>query len=242
MPSSQQRVQGVVQQVKRVSSDSTPVRIDAWWLPLDQLLPQPGCCSVDELQRAERMLPQVRQRFLASRTALRYVLGEATGQPPADLVFAYSPYGKPWLPHDPQVQFNLSHSEGLGLLAIAPCPIGVDVERIERKLDLLPLAQRFFPAAEANFLAALAAADRHCAFLRSWVMKEALLKGTGQGLAGQLTELEFDHPRQILRGGDSADWHFQLLEAAGAIAAVATTDPAVLDLRNFPLPIRENSV
>jgi 4'-phosphopantetheinyl transferase len=186
------------------------------------------------------MLPQVRQRFLASRTALRYVLGQTTRQSPAELVFAYGPYGKPWLPQAPQVQFNLSHSEGLGLLAIAPCAIGVDVERLDRKLDPLLLAQRFFPAAEASYLAQLDAAARQSAFLRSWVMKEALLKATGQGLAGQLTELDFDHGQRMLRGSDSADWHFQLLEVDGAIAAVASVEPAVLDLRNSPLSIPGN--
>lgn len=233
---------GCFQPVRRVPSDLTTVRIDAWWLCLDQLVPQPLWCSADELQRAERMLPQVRQRFLASRTALRYLLGQATRQPPAELVFAYGPYGKPWLPQAPQVQFNLSHSEGLGLLAIAPCAIGVDVEQLDRKLDPLPLAQRFFPAVEADYLAQLDPTARQSAFLRSWVMKEALLKATGQGLAGQLTELAFDHGQRRLQGSDRADWHCQLLEVGGAIAAVASAEPAVLDLRTSPWSMPGHSV
>jgi 4'-phosphopantetheinyl transferase len=219
-----------------VSLAATQIPIQAWWILLDHLPPQPNWCSQDELQRAERMLAQVRQRFLASRTALRYTLGQATHQAPEDLSFAYGPHGKPWLPQFPQIHFNLSHSQGLGFLAIAPCPIGVDVEQIELHRSAVEIAARFFPPREAEYLTRLEPLDRQRAFLCSWVAKEALLKGSGLGLAGELTKLEFDHRRQTLDGQGSAGWHLQILERPGAIAAVATPTAMPITLRNFPLP------
>lgn len=227
----------VLARVSWVSSASRTIRVEAWWLNLDQLLPQPDWCSADELNRAVRMLPQVRSRFLAARTALRYLLSQATQLPPADLVFDYGPQGKPQLSDFPQLEFNLSHSEGLGLLAIAPCPIGVDLEQVMRPHSYIEIAQRFFPATEAHYLATLPPLAQQRAFLRSWVAKEAWLKGTGQGLAGNLSALAFDHHHQRLAGDGSDGWHLEILEPSGAIAAVATPIKTTLTLRQLSQPV-----
>lgn len=61
--------------------------------------------------------------------------------------------------------------------AVARAPVGIDVERIQRRGD--DLVARVMDAAEA----ALLDSDRALAFTRAWTAKEALLKKQGCGLA-----------------------------------------------------------
>ena len=46
--------------------------------------------------------------------------------------------GKPWFPDQPQVEFNVSHSGGLSLCALADGSVGADIERIRPRGAGLP--------------------------------------------------------------------------------------------------------
>ncbi|MFT3864560.1 MAG: 4'-phosphopantetheinyl transferase superfamily protein [Solirubrobacterales bacterium] len=95
--------------------------------------------------------------------------------------------GKPRLAEDPpRLSFNLSHSGGLALIAIAPggVEVGVDVERLRPRRDLVRLAERWLPEDDAGAVAAAAPGAREAVFYAAWTRHEARVKCLGTGLAG----------------------------------------------------------
>jgi 4'-phosphopantetheinyl transferase len=122
-----------------------------------------------------------------AQAALGRILAEALGEadPPA---LAQGENGKPRLAVEPgRLAFNLSHSGGLALVALAPggVDVGVDVERIKERRDLARLAARWLPAADALAVAAVPSAEQAAVFYPAWTRHEARVKCTGVGLAGQ---------------------------------------------------------
>jgi 4'-phosphopantetheinyl transferase len=148
----------------------------------------------DEVERLERLRRSaVGPRWLVSRAAMREVLAAELGVSPAAVRLKLGPHGRPQLDpdtHPIDLDFNLSHSGQLALLATARgMRVGVDVERL-RSRDPLRVADRYFSAAELEALRAHPPADRPRAFLRYWTAKEALAKGLGIGLTVPWGELE----------------------------------------------------
>ncbi|MGC1853430.1 MAG: hypothetical protein WA687_13430, partial [Solirubrobacterales bacterium] len=80
----------------------------------------------------------------ASHRALRRVLAHYLDADPGEIELRTGEYGKPALA-DPgaPLRFNLSHSSGAALIAVA-CgrEVGIDIERIRPRHDLLRLAER----------------------------------------------------------------------------------------------------
>jgi len=76
------------------------------------------------------------------------------------------------------VHFNISHSDGYVTVAVADCPVGID---IETKTDPeLKISARFYSEEEQE--AVRGAADPQKEFRRIWTRKEAYVKCTGTGL------------------------------------------------------------
>lgn len=121
--------------------------------------PGPAELPAEERERAEQFLrEEVARRWVASRWALRRVLGSYLDEEPAGVRLEIGEYGKPRLAGGGGPQFNLSHSEGLALVAVAELEVGVDVERIRPK--------------------------RPADFYVEWARREARLKCLGIGLSG----------------------------------------------------------
>ena len=121
-----------------------------------------------------------------ARAALGRILADALGEPePPALVQGEN--GKPRLAVEPgRLAFNLSHSGGLALVALAPggIDVGVDVEKIKERRDLARLAARWLPEADARAVAAVPPSEQAAAFYPAWTRHEARVKCTGIGLAG----------------------------------------------------------
>ena len=94
--------------------------------------------------------------------------------------------GKPFLPGFP---FNLSHSGDWSVCAVGPADLGVDLQA-ERPLRR-DLSRRFAPE-EREWLQGLPEKGRPGAFFDLWAVKEAVLKATGQGLAGGLNSFRVE--------------------------------------------------
>jgi 4'-phosphopantetheinyl transferase len=130
--------------------------------------------SDDECERAARLAAA--ERWIVARAAVRIVLGERLGLPPAEVAIATGRHGKPELAGTP-LRFNHSHSGDRALVALARgVEVGVDVERIARRSSAI---ERTLTEGER---AALAGGDRHTELLRIWCRKEALAKAIGGGL------------------------------------------------------------
>jgi len=170
----------------------------------------------------DRSPDQPRHPRTAAHSALRQVLAGYLGQPPAAIEIELGGSGKPRLPGG-ELQFNLSHSGGLALIAVASDrPVGVDVERVDRARDFLALAERALGQADVAAVRAAAAGDRSGVFYAAWVRHEARLKCLGPGLTGRAP----DSPvavRQVDAGPGYA-----------AAVAVAGTEAPPLRLRTLP--------
>ncbi len=156
--------------------------------------------SPDECQRAERYrFDRDRNWFVVARATLRTILSEYLGTDPRELQFATGSHGKPSLATTSvggMVQFNLSHSHGKALYAIAlGREVGIDLECI-RPVEADKLAQRFFSDREYQTLASLSPEQQQRQFFQYWTCKEAYLKATGDGLTQlQQVEIALDPPR-----------------------------------------------
>jgi 4'-phosphopantetheinyl transferase len=127
-----------------------------------------------------------RRRWVASRWALREVLSRYLDESPAAIELALDGNGKPALAGPaPSLHFNLSHSGGLALVAVAgERQVGVDIERIDPRRDPLRLAKRALDPAAAAAVQAAPPGDRLTVFHQAWARHEALVKCHGTGLRG----------------------------------------------------------
>ena len=139
--------------------------------------------SAAEQARVERLrFADHRCRFTIWHGALRAILGGYAGSEPRALEFTFGPRGKPYLLGAP-LQFNLSHSAQLALVAVGRNELGVDCEKVRDLEGLEDIARRHFSAVELAALLALAEPERLRGFYRCWTRKEAFIKAIGAGLS-----------------------------------------------------------
>ncbi|MCW9047963.1 MAG: 4'-phosphopantetheinyl transferase superfamily protein, partial [Gammaproteobacteria bacterium] len=95
------------------------------------------------------------------------------------------------------IQFNLSHSGNLAILAVCRYhSVGIDTEHAERKVDWRGISKRFFTTNELQQLDKLTEAEQKQAFFQIWTRKEAHMKVTGQGLYLAPSQFEVSVPPQ----------------------------------------------
>ena len=93
-----------------------------------------------DTERYQRIIPpRQKQRFLASRYWLRRIISSYLGIPMRELVFINGDHGKPSLElSDTQLEFNLSHTGDVAVLAVANgTPVGIDLERLRLPIDVM---------------------------------------------------------------------------------------------------------
>lgn len=158
----------------------------------------------EERQRLSSFLNERRTReFIVGRGLLRRALAPVINREPHLIVFAASEQGKLVLDAPPEqaVQFNVTHTADL--VACATCrthPVGIDVEKINARVQVMDIAQRFFSADECAHMLQLDDLERRRFFFTVWTLKEALAKAHGFGLAAPLESSQFDvsPSRQVL--------------------------------------------
>ncbi len=150
-----------------------------------------------ELARTARFhFARDRHRHLLTRVLVRTALSRYAPVRPQDWRFAEGPFGRPRIggPMTQAIQgldFNLSHTDGLIVLALARnLEMGVDAEHLGRNASL-ELADHFFSPAEAKALAALPPSRRAHRFFELWTLKESYIKARGMGLQIPLDSFGF---------------------------------------------------
>lgn len=122
--------------------------------------------------------PAKQRRRELAHLALDWLLAAYLGVTPARLGFERDPAGKPKLRGEP-LQFSLSHSERLALVATARSrPLGVDVQAPHPATTRAWFARRICSAREYGRYVTDPQPDW---LLRLWVRKEAVLKARGAG-------------------------------------------------------------
>jgi 4'-phosphopantetheinyl transferase len=154
-----------------------------------------ACLNDAERARADRFLqPRHRVQSAVTRGTLRSLLGRYLDRPPQSIDLELNAHGKPALAashQDSRLRFNVSHSDGLVLLAFTlNRDIGVDIEKIRLDRPFEKIARRFFARGEAAQLCALEPGRQSQAFYECWTRKEAYIKARGLGLSLPLDSFE----------------------------------------------------
>ena len=180
-----------------------------------------------EAKRNERMLvTSARREFLVGRWLVRRGLSRYVDVDPRDWSFEENEHGRPSVGAPAladDLRFNLSHTRGLAALVVAVGrEVGVDVEAVDRSLDLVPIARRKFAPPEAERVVGAAETEQVERFFRYWTLKEAFLKAKGVGLSLGLDRFWFTFPEEgcveaefAPALGDRPDrWRFSLLRVS----------------------------
>lgn len=148
----------------------------------------------EEQQRLARISSAGGQdTFIVSHGRMRLILARYLALAPGDIQIQRQASGKPRLAavHASTLEFNLSHSHGLALVAVCDRhPVGVDIEKLRDNVAYAKLARRFFSSREAAQLLALPQPQQLAAFISIWTSKEALIKASGIGIAQGLQDFE----------------------------------------------------
>jgi 4'-phosphopantetheinyl transferase len=182
--------------------------------------------ALSPVERARRdcfRFPEDRRDYTIAHDLLRRCLSRYAPVPPSAWMFSANAYGKPTISAPtPEVgcaplSFNLAHTRGFVACAITfSNAVGVDVERLGRRIDGTALADRYFTALEAASLRTWPEEERGARFLELWTLKEAFVKATGLGLSHALDRFSFTLAEKgtllITRplGDDTARWQAAL--------------------------------
>ncbi len=222
--------------------DSFPAsEIHVWKICLEQPL--------ERVQAFQRLLsPGERRRregirsdrdkaaFCICHGSLRAILGRYKDIAPERVRLRRGRYGKPALDarfHETDIEFNMSHSGGLALIALARRQrVGVDVQMVDAGARMDDMARRFFSDRENEAIRAQPDM-RTAAFYHCWTRKEAAIKARGGSivLLGNKISVSTtpDKPAQIISMPGRVSrkgWHLQDLPiSAGYAAALCYEGP-----------------
>jgi 4'-phosphopantetheinyl transferase len=134
-----------------------------------------------EISRAQNYyFEKDRNRFIICRALLKFVLKEQTGVDVTKIFIELDCNKKPYLPSHPHLFFNISHAGDYAVIAIDTHSIGVDIELLDRHLDIIEIMPHIFSIGEIGFV--LNADDIKYAFYKFWTRKEAIVKAIGKGI------------------------------------------------------------
>jgi 4'-phosphopantetheinyl transferase len=154
--------------------------------------------SAEQTQARKFRFEQHRVRYIFSQATLRRILSRYLHVRPQEIVFDFNEFGKPFLPKSSEkaaLRFNMSHSEGLVVVAVAMNRhIGVDVERIRAIDDINAIARDYFAMQERTLLESAPPGRKEEAFYMCWTRKEAYIKAVGMGLSIPLNSFDASIP------------------------------------------------
>lgn len=163
--------------------------------------------SFEEMKRSKRFIfYRDRRCYQVTHSIKRLILANYLDCDPQCLHFKIESYGKPALDNlqSPlKIQFNISHSRDLILMAITvEDPIGIDIEYNDKKRSIESLGETIFSPSEKKFFLTLKSQrEKEETFFRCWTRKEAYLKAIGIGLRQDLTSISVDLNKTISSQG-----------------------------------------
>lgn len=143
----------------------------------------------------------------AGRALLETLCRMETGQPLPEI--QTEPHGKPRFVDSP-LHFSITHTSRHAFCVLARCPVGIDAEERGRIVHPSLVKKILSPPEQQRYLRA---PDPNTALLRLWVLKEAAVKLTGEGLRGYPNWTDFSPEDPRLRSWD------------GCIYALLAQDP-----------------
>lgn len=123
--------------------------------------------------------------YIVSRAILNLTLKGLLEKAINDLRVKRDKNNKPYVENTLGLKFNISHTEGLVLLAFSKIEVGIDVEKINYKFEFKDILENCFTRDEIINID-----NNIISFYRYWTAKEAYLKCDGIGLIRNLKEIE----------------------------------------------------
>jgi 4'-phosphopantetheinyl transferase len=148
-------------------------------LPGEQACIEPigHCLLDDEISRAERFQARrAKQLFTFVRSRLRRLLGFILEIAPQDVVFRYTPTGKPFIsdatPGGRTIHFNVTYYHDVALIGISErAEIGVDIESLDRRIEIDEIATLVLAQNEVANISKYRASECRLRLLRAWARK-----------------------------------------------------------------------
>lgn len=127
----------------------------------------------------------------AGRELLRQLYREETGEDLPEILT--TDRGKPFFA-DSSLYFSISHTPHHAFCVLSEHNVGIDAEEADRKINLKLSEKILSPVEKLQFDAS---DDKSRALLAFWVLKEAAVKLSGEGLRGypNHTNFSLDDPR-----------------------------------------------
>ncbi|HEU0153706.1 MAG TPA: 4'-phosphopantetheinyl transferase superfamily protein [Arenimonas sp.] len=204
-------------------ADTADCRLALASLPdVEARLPGPGTAwltAAEDLRLQAISAALRRRQYLAGHWLLRMMASESHGGAATDWRFASDEDPRPRLRHDDGrlLWASLSHSGEHLAAAIAPAPVGIDLERPRKPRDYVAIARFLFSPEEADQVeAAEQGSGRERVFHRYWALKEARGKRSGEGLQPSQARRVSARPADRAR---AEAWHWTF--ADGACVALA---------------------
>ena len=177
--------------------------VDIWQIPLNTAASADlfALLSKNEQNKfAELKQTTSQNNYLISHATTRIILGQYLNIPPQQVKIITKANKKPILEDlatKTRLDFNLTHSENLCLLAVSlTAKIGIDLEYKRKIKNCLALAHRFFAEDEYKLILSCSKFSQNEMFLKIWTTKEAILKGANLGISGNLDKVIINlHPK-----------------------------------------------
>jgi 4'-phosphopantetheinyl transferase len=217
-------------------------------IPLASIEASQKILSIDEKVRINRFrYENHKQRYTAAHAGLRKVLSKYIPLKPEDITFETNAFGKPALGkehmHD-EVQFNLSHSGELALVAVVKGrSVGIDVEWIKPLSDHLKIAERHFTSDEVGALNQMNRSSSAKSFIQLWAGKESLIKARGSGLSIPLNQFNLVgliaspdyHVCTVVDPADNRTWSVSPLNLKSGYLGAVTVEGKMAVVEYFKL-------
>ena len=206
--------------------------VHIWRLSIPAMLPALGealvLLNAGEIDRANRYFQDKdRQRFILGRAMLRTIIANYIADKPEKIVFDIAADKKPRLPGN-GLQFNITHSGEMVLVAVANVPVGIDIEKVDDAFDYAEVLSSVFSEAEI-------ASVRHNGrdhFYRCWTRKESLVKALGMGMDERVLQLPCLDGDHTISETDTAI-------TSGWLVRTFYTQPGYMSSIAFPAPERK---
>ena len=157
-----------------------------------------------ERARAARFGDQrLRDRYVMGRGTLRTILASALGCDAESVEIERGHRGRPQLAGTRALDFNISHTAGVAIVGVTrEGRIGVDVERLDRAINVAGIARKFMTSNERTAIAGLDADNARRHLLTLWTCKEAMSKATGDALTAPFGKIDIalDDERRLVAG------------------------------------------
>lgn len=126
---------------------------------------------------------------------------------------ALGEHGKPFFTLQPKIHYNISHSGKYVACILASQEVGLDIQ-MHRKVNYGRMLERMVPAHMVREI--LEADEPEQAFFTQWVLREAYIKWTGEGLSRDLRTIPMDSGCYMLLdlepGYSGAVWSMEPME------------------------------